>query len=324
MTTTNDTPPHTPQPWERELLEKVLLESLNEQRRARRWSVFFKVSLLVYLGLAFWLTSAPFSESPLSAGIGKHTAVVDITGLIMDGADSNAETVIDGLSDAVKDKGTKGVILRMNSPGGSPVQSAYIYAAIRRVKAEHPDLPLYAVVEDVCASGCYYIAAAADKIFVNPSSIIGSIGVIMNGFGFVDTLDKLGVERRVMTAGAHKAILDPFSPVKPEEKQHIQGLIDTVHRQFIDAVKQGRGERLKADEHPELFSGLIWTGSASIELGLADALGSPRDVAKDAIGAEKLVNFTPRENLLDRLTHKMGSAAAKTLHSELAAKLRLE
>jgi protease-4 len=313
-----------PQPWERDLLEKVLLESLTEQRRARRWNVFFKVSLLVYLGLAFWLASAPFSESPLSAGKGKHTAVVDITGVIMDGADSNAETVIDGLNDAVKDKGTKGVILRMNSPGGSPVQSAYIYAEIRRVKAEHPDLPVYAVVEDICASGCYYIAAAADKIFINPSSIVGSIGVIMNGFGFVDTLSKLGVERRLMTAGAHKAVLDPFSPVNPEEKQHIQGLIDTVHRQFIDAVKQGRGERLKDGEHPELFSGLVWTGDAGIALGLADAAGSPREVAKNDIGAEKLVNFTPRKNLLDRLTHNMGTAAGKMLQGAVATKLRLE
>lgn len=324
MTTTNDTPPRAPQSWERDLLEKVLLESLNEQRRARRWNVFFKVSLLIYLGLAFWLASAPFSESPLSAGKGKHTAVVDIAGVIMDRADTNAESVIDGLKDAVKDKNTQGIILRMNSPGGSPVQSAYIYEAIRRVKAEHPDLPMYAVVEDICASGCYYIAAAADKIFVNPSSIVGSIGVIMSNFGFVDTLNKLGVERRVMTAGAHKAILDPFSPVKPEEKQHIQGLIDTVHRQFIDAVKQGRGDRLKADEHPEVFSGLVWTGDRGIELGLADAVGSPRDVAKDAIGAEKLVNFTPRETLLDRLTSKMGSVAGKTLHNELAGKLMLE
>ena len=324
MTTTNETPPRPPQPWERDLLEKVLLESLNEQRRARRWNVFFKVSLLVYLGLAFWLASAPFSEIPLSAGKGKHTAVVDISGVIMDSADTNAETVIDGLKDAIKDKNTQGVVLRMNSPGGSPVQSAYIYDAIRRIKAEHPDLPLYAVVEDMCASGCYYIAAAADKIFVNPSSIVGSIGVIMNGFGFVDTLDKLGVELRVLTAGAHKAILDPFSPVKPEERQHIQALIDTVHRQFIDAVKQGRGDRLKAEEHPELFSGLVWTGNQGIELGLVDAVGSARDVAKDAIGAEKLVNFTPHENLLDRLTSKMGAAAGKTLHNELAGKLRLE
>lgn len=324
MITPNDFSPRTPQPWERELLEKVLLESLTEQRRARRWNVFFKLVLVVYLGLAFWLIGDSFTESPLTAAKGKHTAVVDIAGVIMDSADSNADAVIDGLEDAVKDRDTQGVILRMNSPGGSPVQSSYIYDAVRRIRAEHPDLPFHAVVEDICASGCYYIAAAADKIYVNPSSIVGSIGVIMNGFGFVDTLDKLGVERRVLTAGEHKAILDPFSPINPEEKQHIQGLIDTIHRQFIDAVKQGRGERLQMDGHPELFSGLVWTGDKSIELGLADAVGSTRDVAKDTIGAEKLVNFTPRENFLDRLTGKMGAVAGKTVHDELLGKLRLE
>lgn len=299
--------------WEREVLEKVLMAAVDEQRRTRRWGIFFKLLLLGYVAVVSLLLWHPFKDgSPIVDGA-QHTAVIDIAGVILEGADTSADMVIDGLQAAVEDSRTKGIILRMNSPGGSPVQSAYIYDEVRRVKKEHPDLPIHAVVEDICASGCYYIAAAADKIFVNASSIVGSIGVIMNGFGFVETLNKLGVERRVMTAGAHKAILDPFSPVKPDEQQHVQGVIDNVHRLFIDAVKQGRGARLK--DNPDLFSGLLWSGEQGIPLGLADALGTTRGVAKEVIGAEELVNFTPRENLLDRLAQRMGASAGRMLHS---------
>jgi protease-4 len=208
----------------------------------------------------------------------------------------------------------------MNSPGGSPVQSAYVFEEIRRIKKEKPGLPIHAVVSDLCASGCYYIAAAADKIFVHPASVVGSIGVIMNGFGFVDTMQRLGVERRLLTAGEHKALLDPFSPVNEVEKQHLQEVIDSVHQQFIAAVKQGRGERLK--ESPDLFSGLVWTGEEAIKLGLADAVGDARSVAKDVIGEKETVNFTPRERLIDRISHRLGASLGAALQS--AAGLTLE
>lgn len=299
--------------WEREALEKVLMASVEEQRRTRRWGLFFKLALLAYLAVATLLFWHPFKDGAPIVDGGRHTAVIDVSGIILQGADTSADKVIDGLEAAVEDQHTKGIILRMNSPGGSPVQSAYIYDAVRQVKKEHPDMPIHAVVEDICASGCYYIAAAADKIFVNASSVIGSIGVIMNGFGFVNTLDMLGVERRLMTAGAHKAILDPFSPIKPDEQKHVQNVIDNVHRLFIDAVKQGRGKRLKDD--PDLFSGLIWSGEQGIPLGLADAMGTTRGVAKEVIGAEELVNFTPQDNLLDRLAQRMGASLGHSLHS---------
>lgn len=300
--------------WEREVLEKLALEGIAEQRRARRWSIFFKFLFFAYL-LGVTLTAL----RPMSAGfIGDkpHTAAVDVNGIIVEKAPGNAENLIKGLKRAAENQQTKGIVLRMNSPGGSPVQAAYVYEAIRRLKQEKPDLPVIAVVSDVCASGCYYIAAAADKIYVNPSSIVGSIGVIMNGFGFVETLRKLGVERRLLTAGEHKALLDPFSPVKPEEKTHVQGLLKEIHQQFIATVKRGRGNRLKDD--PKLFSGLIWTGSKSVELGLADGIGDDRSVAKEVIGAEKIVNFTPQENFFDRLSRQVGSTLGNVVWQALA------
>ncbi|HHJ37978.1 MAG: peptidase S49 [Methylothermaceae bacteria B42] len=300
--------------WEREVLEKLALEGIAEQRRARRWSIFFKFLFFAYL-LGVTLTAL----RPMSTGfIGDkpHTAAVDVNGIIVEKAPGNAENLIKGLKRAAENQQTKGIVLRMNSPGGSPVQAAYVYEAIRRLKQEKPDLPVIAVVSDVCASGCYYIAAAADKIYVNPSSIVGSIGVIMNGFGFVETLRKLGVERRLLTAGEHKALLDPFSPVKPEEKAHVQGLLKEIHQQFIAAVKRGRGDRLKDD--PKLFSGLIWTGSKSVELGLADGIGDDRSVAKEVIGAEKIVNFTPQENFFDRLSRQVGSTLGNVVWQALA------
>jgi len=304
----NSVPAH----WERELLEKVLLASLNEQRRSRRWGIFFKLLFLAYLAAALWLVAEPFGGLTHS-GSAKHTALIDVQGMITDGAEANADGIIEGLRAAIEDKATKGIILRMNTPGGSPVQAAYVYEEIRRIKKEKPNLPIHAVVSDMCASGGYYIAAAADKIFVNTASVIGSIGVIMNGFGFVDAIGKLGVERRLMTAGDHKAILDPFIPVSSREKEHIQGLINNIHHQFIDAVKQGRGNRLKND--PELFSGLVWTGEEGIKLGLVDAVGDVRSVAKNVIGAEELVNFTPREHLFDRLSHRIGASFEHALQS---------
>lgn len=304
-----------PASWEREVLEKLLLASVNEQRRARRWGIFFKSLFLAYLAVVLWLVAEPF-VGHTRAGSSEHTAVVDVVGMIADGAETNADNIIEGLRAAVEDKGTKGIILRMNTPGGSPVQSAYVYEEIRRIKKEKPNLPIHAVVSDLCASGGYYIAAAADKIFVSPASVVGSIGVIMNGFGFVDAIGRVGVERRLMTAGEHKAMLDPFTPVSPVEKEHIQGVLNNVHSQFIDAVKQGRGERLK--ENPDLFSGLVWTGEEGVRLGLVDEFGDVRSVAKTVIGAEEMVNFTPREHLIDRLSHRIGASFEHALQSAIS------
>lgn len=297
--------------WEREVLEKVALAAITEQTRARRWGIFFKLLLFAYLFVLLVMMYDPFSERLKRGASGAHTAVVDVVGMIADGADADADIIIKGLRAAAESKGAKGIILRLNSPGGSPVQSATIYNEIRRLKQKKPTLPIYAVVTDICASGGYYVASAADKIFVDQASIIGSIGVIMNGFGFVETLEKLGVERRLLIAGEHKAILDPFSPVHEAEKVHMQSLLNRVHQQFIEAVKAGRGDRLQ--DKPEIFSGLVWTGAEGIELGLADELGNADYVAREVIGAEELVNYTPQERWLDRLTGKLGAAAGRFL-----------
>jgi len=300
--------------WEREVLEKIALAAVTEQTRARRWSVFFKCLMFGYLAIVMGVALYP----NMKGGDGKdHTAVVDIVGVIAEGKDVNAENVIKSLRAAVKDKNTKGIILHSNSPGGSPVQSAYIYDEIRAIKKLNPKLPIYAVVSDICASGCYYIASATDKIFVSPASLIGSIGVIMDGFGFVDTMKLLGVEHRLITSGAHKAMLSPFAPSKADETKYMQGLLNQVHQQFIAAVKQGRGDRLK--ETPDTFSGLVWTGEEGIKLGIADAVGSDSSVAKELIGADRLVNFTESEELFDKIIGKMGASFGHALGSVLQA-----
>jgi protease-4 len=308
--------------WERKTLEKVLLASVHEQRRTRLWGVFFKLALMLYLIVVAVLAFKPSGGFLTHAAAKEHTAVIDVAGPIMEGNVTNADNLIEGLRDAVEDKGTKGIILHMNSPGGSPVQSAYVYEEIRRIKKENPKLPIHAVVSDMCASGCYYIAAAADKIYVHPASVVGSIGVIMNGFGFVDTMQRLGVERRLLIAGDHKALLDPFSPVNEVEKQHLQGVIDSVHQQFINAVKQGRGDRLK--DNPDVFSGLVWTGQDSIKLGLADEVGDVRSVAETVIGAKETVSFTLKERLLDRITQRLGASFGAALQSAVGLNLGLK
>jgi protease-4 len=299
--------------WEREVIEKLALAAITEQTRARRWSVFFKSLMLAYLIAVLGMVMYPTLKQDMGGDGKDHTAVIDVVGVIAEDKDANAATIIESLRDAVKDKHTKGIILHANSPGGSPVQSAYVYEEIRKIKKEHPDLPIFAVVSDICASGCYYIASASDKIFVNPSSLIGSIGVLMDGFGFVDIMQKLGVERRLLTAGAHKAMLDPFSPPKAEETQYMQGLLDQVHQQFIGAVKAGRGDRLK--ESPDMFSGLVWTGEAGVKLGVADDYGNDDSVAKDIIGAEKLVDFTRQGRLIDKIAGKLGASFGQAIGS---------
>jgi protease-4 len=301
------TDPTLPQ-WERAVLEKVALKAVEEQRRARHWNALFKLLwfLLAFLILAGWLgwIGRPDTEFE-GVGAGKHTAVVSVDGVIAPESRASAENLVKALNRAFKDRNTQGVVVRINSPGGSPVQSGYIHDEIRRLRAKYPDTPLYAVVQDVCASGGYYIAVAADRIYVDKASLVGSIGAIIGSFGFVGTLEKLGVERRAYTAGDNKDFLDPFAPEKPQHREHAQRMLNEIHEQFIRSVRQGRGNRLK--ETPEIFSGLVWTGEKSVELGLADALGSAEYVAREVIKAEKLVDFTPEENVLESLSKRLGT-----------------
>ena len=297
---------------EKQVLEKLLLSSLQEQRRARQWSIFFKSLTFAYLFILLFFGLGWFGDSDMSIS-GKHTALVELRGVIAPDSISSADNVNAGLQHAFKDQKTQGVILRINSPGGSPVQAGYINDEIRRLRAEYPRIPLYAVVEDVCASGGYYVAAAADKIFVDKASIIGSIGVLMNGFGFTNAMDKLGVERRLLTAGKNKAFLDPFSPVNPEQAEYAKQMLDDIHKQFIDVVQEGRGKRLK--NSPEIFSGIVWTGQKSIDLGLADEMGSAEYVAREVIKAEHIVDYTTREGFAERFAKRFGAAAAGVLMS---------
>ncbi len=299
--------------WEREVIEKLALAAVTEQTRARRWGVFFKSLMFVYLLAVFGVAMYPKLSQNIGADSKDHTAIVDVVGVIAEDKEANAASIIESLRSAVKDEHTKGIILHANSPGGSPVQSSYVYEEIRKIKKEHPSLPIYAVVSDMCASGCYFIVAASDKIFVNPSSLVGSIGVLMDGFGFVDVMQKLGIERRLLTAGTHKAMLDPFSPPKVDETQYMKSLLDQVHQQFIAAVKAGRGDRLK--ENPDMFSGLVWTGEEGLKLGIVDGISNQDAVAKDLIGAEKLVDFSQQEQLLDKIAGKLGASFGHELGS---------
>jgi len=304
----SDQQPTGPQ-WERTVLEKVALAAIQEQRRSRHWGMFFKLMVLLYLFALLFIGMGWFSSSEVSTG--SHTALVDVSGVIAPGSMASADKVIAGMQAAFKDKNTKGVILRINSPGGSPVQAGYINDEIRRLRSKYPEVPLYAVVEDICASGGYYIAAAADRIYVDKASIIGSIGVLMDGFGFTGTMEKLGVERRLLAAGKNKGFLDPFSPIQPEQTVHAETMLDDIHQQFITVVRQGRGKRLK--ETPEMFSGLLWVGQKSIDLGLADALGSLDYVAREIIKAEDIVDYTQQENIAERFARRFGAAAVETL-----------
>ncbi len=256
---------------EQSLVNELAREMIQEHRRSRRWSVFFKLLLALYV-LGFFLIYLAEDAKMSSLSSDKHTALIEIDGVISSESEARADYVVTGLRKAFKDSNTQGIIIRINSPGGSPVQAGYINDEIKRLKEEYPDIPVYAVISDICASGGYYIAAAADEIYANKASIVGSIGVIMASFGFVEAIDKLGIERRLLHAGENKGLLDPFQPVKGDEVEHIQGLLDTVHQQFIDVVKEGRGEKIKGND--DLFTGLIWSGAESVELGLIDGLAS--------------------------------------------------
>ena len=295
--------------WERELLNKVVMASVTESRRSRRWGIFFKLLTFTYLflllAMLIWSDEWDMSQAALK----DHTALVEVSGLIAPDTKASADKIVTGLRNAFEDKKTKGVILRMNTPGGSPVQSRYVNEEITRLRKKYPKIPLYAVVVDMCASGGYYIAAAADKIYADEGSIVGSIGVLMNGFGFVGAMDSLGVERRLLTAGKHKAIMDPFSPLKDGDKEYVQRILDQLHEQFIEKVKEGRGERLKLDQYPEVFSGLFWSGEEAKRIGLIDDFGNSSYVAREVIGFEDIVDYTQKEDVFERLAERLGAGA---------------
>lgn len=299
--------------WERNLINRLVLAGVKEQRQSRRWSIFFKSLLALYL-LILLLIYLPDDWSG-STGIAtdRHTALLDLQGVIAGDAEASADNIVGGLRAAFEDKNTAGVILRINSPGGSPVQAGYINDEIKILRAKYPAIPLYAVITDICASGGYYVAVAADKIYADKASIVGSIGVIMDGFGFTGTMEKLGVERRMLTSGENKGFLDPFSPLQADDVQHIQGMLGNIHQQFIDTVKRGRGNRLKPGA--EIFNGLVWTGEQGVELGLVDGLGNSSYVAREIIKEENIVNFTPRENYIEQLTERFGMTLGSALSS---------
>lgn len=309
-TPSSDTQPSpASQDWALRTVEKIALAGLQEQKTARRWSVLFKSLTFIYLFFLLMMLLGWVGQSK-STSIA-HTALIDISGVIEASGQVNADAVISSLNDAYDNKGTKGIILRINSPGGSPVQAGIINDEIHRQRKLHPEIPVYAVVEDICASGGYYIAVAADKIFVDKASIVGSIGVLMDGYGFTEAMKKVGVERRLMTAGENKGMLDPFSPVNPKQQAFAQSMLNQIHQQFITVVREGRGSRLKEDA--DTFSGLFWNGEESIKLGLADAQGSAEYVAREVIKQAEIVDFTYQETVVDRFAKKLGASMAQEL-----------
>jgi protease-4 len=304
--------------WAQGVLERLAFASLKEQRAARRWGIFFKLAFLAYLLVIACLVYWPgLGEEGFT---GRHTALVEINGVLADGQSANADAIITGLREAFKNKDSAAVILRINSPGGSPVQAGYVNDEIRRLRAEYKDKKLYAVITDICASGGYYIASAADAIYADKASIVGSIGVLMDGFGFVEAMNKLGVERRLLTAGEHKGFLDPFSPLKDSDRERVQAMLVNVHQQFIDTVKRGRGDRLHDDG--TLFSGLTWTGEESLKLGLIDGLGSSSYVARDIVGAEKIVDYTYRPPVFERFADRLGVVLGNEVSSLFRGTMR--
>lgn len=299
------------QSWERRTIEKMLLEVVKEQRRSRRWKIFFRLLLLAFvIAILIFLFSVPATTA-----IKPHTALINIEGMIARNARANAENIIDGITNAFNDVNTKGIILEINSPGGSPVQSGQVFDEIMRLKKAHPDTKVYAVCSDICASGAYYIAAAADYIYADKASMVGSIGVLMDGFGFVGTMDKLGVQRRLLTAGKNKAFLDPFSPLQENQVAYVDNMLNDIHKQFIDSVKLGRGERLKSN--PDIFSGLVWTGDQALPLGLIDGIGSSQQVARDQIKQETIINYTSHGGLLQKLADSMGAKTAVAFYNQV-------
>ncbi len=306
--------------WQQGVINKLAFAAVNEQKRARRWGIFFKTLMFVYLAVILYLYTPDVDIT--AAGTGKHTALVELSGVIAADKEANADDVVAGLRDAFENKNTAGVILRINSPGGSPVQAGYINDEIGRLRKKYPDTPFYVVISDICASGGYYVAAAADKIYADKASIVGSIGVRMDGFGFVDAMQKLGVERRLLTAGKNKGFLDPFQPTKQADIEQVQELLDDIHQQFIDVVTAGRGDKLKDD--PDLFSGYVWTGEQALTLGLVDELGSSGYVAREVIGEETIVDYTQTEDWLTKLGKRFGTALGRGVGEVLGGNFNLK
>ncbi|QSP93484.1 S49 family peptidase [Marinobacter salinisoli] len=309
--------PESSRDWK--LIEKLVLSMQAEQRKSRRWGIFFKFLTFAYLFGLLLLFKLPVSDT-IEGATGQHTAVVQVDGPIAADELASADNIVGSLRTAFEAENSAAVVLRINSPGGSPVQSGYIYDEIRRLREEYPDKKVYAVISDIGASGAYYIASAADEIYANRASLVGSIGVVAGGFGFTDVMDKIGVERRLYTAGENKAFLDPFSPERQEEVSFWKDVLENTHQQFIDAVKTGRGERLAEDER--LFSGLVWSGEQAVELGLVDGLGSTSWVARQLVGEEELVDYSHRKSPLQNLVDQLGVAfgegfAARILDSRL-------
>jgi protease-4 len=298
--------------WEQKTLEKTLMANMIEHRRSRRWGIFFKLIILVYVIFLTYI----FFQGKNKPVLKDHVALIDMIGTIGQGQEVEADKIATSLRHAFDEQKVKGIILRINSPGGTPVQSAYIYDELRRLRKLHPTKKVYAVVVDICASGAYYVAVGADQIYANPSSIVGSIGVLMPGFGFVETMKKVGVEQRSITAGKNKAFLDPFAPENPEQIAFAKSLLSDVHQHFINAVKEGRGARLKQQDE-SVFSGLFWTGDKALQMGLIDGLGSAGFVAREVIGIDEIIDYSVSHSLMDRLAAKFGASAAKQLSAEL-------
>ncbi|MFP3874306.1 MAG: S49 family peptidase [Thiohalophilus sp.] len=303
------------QQWQQDVINRLAFAALNEQKKSRRWKIFFVLLFLSYLFLVYFTAFVKTDSGRANLVSKKHTALIEVNGVIADGESASADNIVTGLRNAFKNEKVSGIILRINSPGGSPVQAGYINDEISRLREQYPDTRVYAVISDIGASGGYYIAAGADEIYADKASLVGSIGVIMNSFGFTEAIDKLGVERRLYTAGENKGFLDPFSPEKHEDVQHVEKMLTNIHQQFIDTVKKGRGDRLA--DNPKLFSGLIWTGEESLELGLIDGLGSSSYVAREVIKAENIVDYTPQPDFFERFTRQLGAAMAGTMSKTL-------
>ena len=302
------------QNWERQALTDLVKANVQEQQAARRWKMGLRLAWLLFWIVVMWQV---LSHNQTTSNITTpHTALVNIKGEIADGSDASAENIMAAMRAGLEDTGSQGLILLINSPGGSPVQAGIISDEIVRLRALHQK-PIYAVVEESCASAAYYVAAATDKIYVDKASIVGSIGVLMDGFGFTGLMDKLGVERRLMTAGENKGFLDPFSPQTEAQRKHAQNMLNRIHAQFIEVVKKGRGDRLK--ETPDMFSGLFWTGQQAVELGLADELASVEQVARDVVKAEELVDYSRRDNVAERLVKRFGAAMGESAWKAMRA-----
>ncbi|MEP1213918.1 MAG: S49 family peptidase [Marinobacter sp.] len=304
-------PPESARDWK--LIEKLVMSLQSEQKKSRRWGIFFKLLTFGYLFALLFMIQFPFGGALESAAKGEHTALVEVEGTIAADELASADNIVGALRNAFEAENSVAVILRINSPGGSPVQSGYIYDEIVRLRGEYPDKKVYAVISDIGASGAYYIAAAADEIYADKASLVGSIGVVAGGFGFTEVMEKIGVDRRLYTAGENKAFLDPFSPEEEEEVEFWESVLKTTHSQFIESVRKGRGDRLADDER--LFSGLIWSGEQALELGLIDGLGSSSHVARQVVGQEDMVDYSrrrsPLQDIVDQLGVSVGSGIAR-------------